>query len=275
VSLNGRNILITGSTDGIGLETAIQLSRMGANIILHGRTPQRCQQAALAINKVAGTGTVEMVTADLSTSDAVRRLGAEVLAKVERLDALINNAGVYMSERIMTPDNIEYTFAVNHLAPFVLTTLLFGLLKKSAPSRIITVGSAAHQQGSMALKDLRDGSGFSPYGTYAMSKLANVLFTLELAERLKGSGVTANCLHPGVVDTKLLRKGFRMQGRSVKEGASTLVYLASATEIEHASGKYFVDRTEVEPSARARDRKTQQQLWELSESLTAQEWTPG
>jgi NAD(P)-dependent dehydrogenase (short-subunit alcohol dehydrogenase family) len=267
-SLKGRIILVTGSTDGIGKETAFELARRGATVILHGRHLGRCQRVLSECVRASGIRDLGCFAADLSSLDEVRRLGEDIVKQYSRLDVLINNAGVFMTDRLLTGDGFENTFAVNHLAPFLLTHLLLDLLKKYAPSRIVTVSSVAHQRGQLDLENLQGEKRFTGYGAYSLSKLANVLFTGELAERLAGTGVTANCLHPGLIGTKLLRQGFGgMSGSSVKEGARTLVYLAADPGVSHVTGKYFIKNREEAPSPVASDAALRKQFWDISTRL--------
>lgn len=201
-------VLITGSTDGIGKETALQLAQLGATVIVHGRSTERCQATRDDIRQATGNPNVDCVVADLSSQRQVRQMAADIIVRYDRLHVLINNAGVILLKRQLTEDGLETTFAVNHLAPFLLTLLLLDLLKKSAPARIITVSSTVHYDEQIKFDNLQGERDYYGLGAYKVSKLGNVLFTFELAERLKGTGVTANCLHPGVVATKLLDTGW-------------------------------------------------------------------
>lgn len=264
----GKVVLVTGASDGIGRETAVELARLGFHVLVHGRNGKRADRAADDVRKRAPGAAVEPVAADVSTRDGVRQLAGLVLDRAGRLDVLVNNAGVFRKERRTTADGLEETFAVNHLAPFLLTHLLLPRLLASAPSRIVTVSSIAHQSARPLLSDLQHEKGYSGYGAYALSKLGNVLFTFELARRLAGKGVAANVLHPGVVTTKLLRDGFGMGGAPVTEGASTPVYLAASPEVEGVTGRYFVNRHESTPSPLARDERLRRELWRLSEELS-------
>jgi NAD(P)-dependent dehydrogenase (short-subunit alcohol dehydrogenase family) len=265
--IQNTTVLISGSTDGIGLQTALTLAQMGATVLLHGRDKHRGAIVLDELRKTTGNQHIDLFVADLSSMARVRELAGNVTSAYPRLDVLINNAGVYMNERILTADGLETTFAVNHLAAFVLTHHLLDLLKRSAPSRIITVSSVAHQRGSLDFNNLQGERKFSPYGAYALSKLANILFTVELAERLAGTGVTANCLHPGVINTKLLRKGFAIGGDSLEAGAETPVYLATSPAVEGITGKYFFKNREVKLSSHAVDRRDRRELWRVSEGL--------
>lgn len=241
-------ILITGSTDGIGRQAALELAALGSRVIVHGRDASRGKTVVEEIQTATGNQKVDLFIADFSSQKQVRQLAAKVNRRYDHLHVLINNAGVFMNERQVTEDGLETTFAVNHLAPFLLTNLLLDLLKKSAPSRIVTVSSIAHTRGRIEVDNLQAEKKFSGYGAYALSKLANVLFTYELAHQLTGSGVTANCLHPGVIGTKLLRNGFNISGSSPADGAETIVYLAVSPEVEQVTGKYFQDKLDTPSS---------------------------
>jgi NAD(P)-dependent dehydrogenase (short-subunit alcohol dehydrogenase family) len=257
-------VLITGATDGIGKQTALDLAAMSATVIVHGRTAQRARDAAQEIQRRTGNKNVDSVYADFSSLSDVRHLAADVKAKCKRLHVLINNAGVYMKERRTTNDGFEMTFAVNHLAPFLLTNLLLDLLKHSTPARIINLSSIAHTRAKLEFDNLQGEKQFDAYGAYALSKLGNVLFTNELAERLNGTNVTVNAVHPGVITTKLLRAGFSISGSSVGEGAETSVYLASSPLVENVTGKYFVKKSEENSSAIAQDSQLRKKFWEVS-----------
>lgn len=199
----------------------------------------------------------------------MRACGEEIVKRFPRLDVLLHNAGVFMKDRTLTVDGFETTFAVNHLAPFLLTHLLNGLLLQSAPARIVTVSSITHINCPWDPGNLQGEKRYDGRNAYSLSKLANVLFTVEVARRFEGSGVTATCLHPGVVATKLLRAGFgNMSASSTERGAGTSVYLADSPEVEGVTGKYFVNQREAEPSPLARDAAVRMRLWELSEQYT-------
>ncbi len=264
-------VLVTGATSGIGLETARQLLRQGANVVVHGRSDEKVQSAIDGLRAEAN-GRLEKVAFDLTDLQAVRRGTAELLRRFPELNVLVANAGVYRARRHVTPDGFEETFAVNHLAHFALTLLLLPALRAGAPSRVVVVSSIAHQSGRMHFDDPMLERGYDGYEAYAQSKLANVLFTRELAHRLEGTGITANALHPGVIDTKLLRAGFGPGGAPVEVGADTPVYLALSPEVEGMSGEYFVRRRPSPVSARAQDEEAQARLWELSERLTGVKW---
>lgn len=266
--MEGKVVLVTGSTDGIGKQTALSIARMGALVLLHGRNAEKGCLVTEEIREKSGNDRLEFFLADLSSQREVRRLAAEVEEEHERLDVLVNNAGVFMKERRLTADRIEATFAVNHLAPFLLSNLLHGLLKKSAPSRIVTVSSIAHRDAQVDWSNLQGESRFDGYEAYATSKLGNLLFTYELSRRLKGSGIDANALHPGVVRTKLLRAGFGdYPGDEPKKGAETSILLATSPELEGESGLYFERSQPAASSSLSRDRALQKRFWDISEKL--------
>ena len=266
--MTDKTILITGSTDGIGRQTALELAASGATILVHGRDAQRGKNVVEEIRTATGNRNVELLIADFSSMDNVRRLAADVKARCTKLQVLINNAGVFMNERRLTADGFETTFAVNHLAPFLLTNLLLDLLKASSPARIVTVSSVAHTRAKLDFDNLQAEKHFGGYSSYALSKLANVLFTYELSEKLAGTGVTANCLHPGVIGTKLLRAGFNIQGASPADGAEPLLYLAISPEVEGVTGRYFQENIETPSSSITHDSIARKKLWDLSAQLT-------
>ena len=269
-------ILITGGTNGIGLAAAQMLAARGANVAIVGRNEGRTQAAAARIRAVAAAGVaVGTFIADLSTQAAVRKVAAEVLSRYPRLDVLVNNAGAMYTTRQLTADGIEQTWAVNHLAPFLLTTLLLDRLEASAPARIVTTASDAHRGAQLPFEDLNAEHSYRGFGRYGQTKLANILFTLELARRLEGSGVTANCFHPGLVASGFNRNnGLLMSlamtvlapvSRSSEKGAETLVWLATSPQVAQTSGAYFVDERPATPSPAGQDREAAQRLWDVSE----------
>ncbi|MDX9866171.1 MAG: SDR family oxidoreductase [Anaerolineaceae bacterium] len=266
--MKNKNVLITGATDGIGKETALQLARKGARVLVHGRSEARCQQAVDEIRSQSGSPQVEYVLADFASLAQVRAMAEEVKRRVERLDVLVNNAGGHFKERTLSEDGYEMTLAVNHLAPFLLTNLLLPLLKKSPAGRIVTVSSTLHTVRGLDMDDLQGEQRYRGNAAYALSKLGNILMTRELAERLAGSSVTANSLHPGTVDTKLLRNAFGMSGSSIESGAATSVYLASSPEVAEVSGAYFEHVRQVDAGEQAQDPALQKQFWQISA-----EWT--
>lgn len=266
----GRRFLVTGANAGIGRATAEELARRGGSVILVCRDPERGKTAREEIRAATGNERLDLLIADLSSQRQVRRLADEVLERYERLDVLLNNAGVITRERRVTEDGLEWQFAVNHLAPFLLTNLLRPLLAASAPSRVVNVASKAHRGATLDFEDLQMERGYRSLKAYGRSKLANLLFTRELARRWEGTGVTANALHPGVVSTKLLFTAARITRflslffRSPERGARTSVYLATAPEVQGVTGEYFVDRRPREPSPEARDPELARRLWEES-----------
>lgn len=276
-TMSGKTCLVTGATSGIGKDTALRLAMLGATVIMAGRDAARCETAAREVRQQVPRARVETMTADLSSLAEVRRLAREVVAGHDRLDVLVNNAGVVSIHRRLTATGLEITFAVNHLAPFLLTNLLRGLLQRSAPARVVTVSSAVHRQvRTIPWDDLARGELNAQ--AYPVSKLLNILFTVELARRLGGTGVTANCLHPGFVRTALGRDVTGMAGAAVwlalyfrpgpAAGSQTPVYLASSAEVVGVTGGYFVKCKQAEPGGLAGDREASARLWALSEELT-------
>jgi NAD(P)-dependent dehydrogenase (short-subunit alcohol dehydrogenase family) len=274
--MNGKVCVVTGATSGIGKAAATALARMGAQVVLIGRDRGRAEATAAQVGSI-GTRPPVVDIADLAAMDQVRALAGR-LAALDRIDVLINNAGLVLSERRGTPDGFEHVFAVNHLAPFLLTNLLLPRLTASAPARVITVTSDAHSAARLDLDDPNLEHGWDSWRSYANSKLANILFTRELARRLHGTGVTANCAHPGVVRTgfgreagPLLRLGLTL-GRpfllSPERGADTIVHLASSPDVADETGGYYVKRQLREPSAAAGDDAAARKLWQVSEELT-------
>ena len=276
--MGGKTALITGGTSGIGKAAAVALAAMGADVVVVGRNRERGEAALREIKAQGHNESVRLMLADLSVQAEVRRLAAEFLGRHDRLDVLVNNAGLVQSKRTETPDGIETTLAINHLAPFLLTNLLLERLKQSAPSRIITVSSEAQRWGNMDFDDLQSTQKYRGFPVYGMTKLANIMFTYELAERLKGTFVTANCLHPGAVGTNfgknnggpmtLFFRAAKPFMRSPEQGADTLIWLASSPDVEGVSGKYFSDRKEIEAKKVAYDPAARRKLWEISEDLT-------
>ena len=270
--MQGKTILVTGSTDGIGKQTALELACMGAHVIVHGRSLARAQAALeeirQAVERTCGEPALDILIADFSSLEQVRQMAAQVQERFPRLDVLVNNAGVFMKRRQLTPQGLEYTLVINHLAHFLLTHLLLDVLKRSAPARILNVSSNTHQWVTdVDFDNLQGERHYDGDDAYALSKLANIWFTVELAERLQGSGVTVNALHPGVINTKLLRTGFVAPGAEVSEGAETSVYLACAPQVEGVSGAYFVQKQRSGTSALSRDRELRQRFWQVSAAL--------
>jgi NAD(P)-dependent dehydrogenase (short-subunit alcohol dehydrogenase family) len=276
--MDGKVVLITGGTSGIGKAAATTLAGMGAEVVVTGRNRERGEEAVEEVRHESGNQKVSLLLADLAVQAEVRGLAEEFKEQHDRLDVLLNNAGLILNHRTETPDAIETTLAVNHLAPFLLTNLLLDVLKESAPSRIVTVSSEAERAGKIDFDDLQSERGYSPFRVYGMTKLANIMFTFELAERLEGTGVTANCLHPGGVNTNfgannrggtvLLFRMLKPFMRRPEQGADTLIYLAASPEVEEMTGRYLTDREVQAPSKEAYDEHVRKRLWEVSEELT-------
>jgi NAD(P)-dependent dehydrogenase (short-subunit alcohol dehydrogenase family) len=258
-------ILITGSTDGLGLACATALAVEGATVLLHGRSKERLNAARDGISEArsASPGTY---LADLSSVAEVRRLADQVLSEQERLDVLVNNAGVVSPERQLSKDGHELTFAVNYLSHFLLTAMLLPLLERSAPARIVNVASVG--QRAIDFDDVMLERGYEPIRAYCQSKLAQVMFTFELTERLGDSGVTVNALHPAtLMDTKMVRDSFGTVMSSVDEGKEATLHLATSPELDGITGRYFDGKRESTADQQAYDTAARRRLWELSESL--------
>ena len=273
----GRTVLVTGGTGGIGKATALGLATMGAHLAITGRDRRRTEGAAREI-RAAGGGQVDVFVADLSSQSEVRRLADEVLQSLARIDVLVNNVGGYWNTRHVTADGLEHTFAVNHLAPFLLTHLLLDRLKQGAPARVVTVSSNAQALGEVDFDDLQGERSYSGARAYNQSKLANVMFTYELARRLQGTAVTANALHPGVVSTafgaedpggiqRWLVPFLRPFMKAPTEGAATSIHLASAPELEHVTGRFFANSKPRRSSERSYDADAAARLWQVSADL--------
>ncbi len=277
-TMDGKVVVVTGASSGIGRSTAQALAGMGARVIACGRDRAKLDEAVAAIRTVTGNDAVEPLLADLSSMEEVRGLAAAIRESTDRLDVLVNNAGVGVGREVTTADGVELNFAVNHLAPFLLTRELLPLLEASAPARIVTVSSGMYAMvKELDVGDLVNPERFDWKDAYARSKLCNILFTRELARRQEGTGVTANCLHPGVIDTGfggdgdlggITEIGFAVMKWFLPgpdKGARTSVYLASSTEVDGVSGEYFVKCRREEVSALARDEGLARRVWELSE----------
>ena len=274
--MKGKTVLITGANTGIGRATALALAGMGATIVMLCRSRQRGQKAMEEIKEESGNPDIDLLVADLSLQADVRRAAAEFAARYSRLHVLINNAGVILPNRVVTGDGLESTLAVNYLAPFLLTNLLLDRLKASAPARIINVASGI--QRALDFADLQGEKRYGGLRAYGESKTALILHTYELARRLAGTGVTANCLHPGDIRTDIFRHYtglfkliLSISGplmRSPEKGAQTPVYLASSPKVQNVTGRYFVNRRPVKSSASTYDESAARRLWDISAELT-------
>jgi NAD(P)-dependent dehydrogenase (short-subunit alcohol dehydrogenase family) len=277
ISMN-KTCLITGANSGIGKVAATALAAQGATVIMVCRGRTRGEAARAEIRRVTNSDRVELLIADLSEQRQIRRLAAEVKERFSELHVLINNAGIWNDKREVTADGYETTWALNHLAYFLLTQELIDLLKASAPARIINVSSDYHKLGHIDFDDIQLNQGYSGGRAYGQSKLANVIFTYELARRLEGTGVTANCLHPGAVNTNFFNNVKGLFGlltwigrpflRTPAKGAETAVWLASSPEVEGVTGKYFFDSKERRSSPESYDPNVASSLWEVSERMT-------
>jgi NAD(P)-dependent dehydrogenase (short-subunit alcohol dehydrogenase family) len=276
--LSGKTCVVTGASSGIGAVTARELAKRGARVAIVCRDEARGERSRERIVEATG-GEVDLLLADLSSQEQVRRVAAEIDSRYERIDVLVNNAGAIQGRRrAVTQDGLEMTFAVNHLAYFLLTNLLLPKLRAGGAARIVSVASAAHSGGKLDFDDLQAESGYSPFRAYSNSKLANILFTRELARRIDGSGVTANCLHPGFVGSRFgsasslpVRVGMTLVKpfiTSPAAGADTAVWLACSPDVEGLSGQYFYKRGLARLSSEASDDGAARRLWQVSEELT-------
>lgn len=281
-SMQGKVVFITGATNGIGKVTALELAKKGATVVIVGRDAEKTETTVQEIRSASHNDKVEYLLADLSSISEVRRLAEEFKQKYPRLDVLINNAGMYFATREETVDGYERTFALNHLAYFLLTNLLLEVLKSSAPSRIINVSSAAHRTAVLDFNDLQSKNyGMAGFRAYGLSKLANIMFTYKLARMLKGSGVTVNALHPGGVNTgfgknngglmKLAMNIFGSFSLTPEQGAETSIYLASSPQVEGVSGEYFYQCKPIRSTEISYDEAAQDKLWEISKQMTGLE----
>jgi len=275
--MTGKTCLITGGNSGIGKATALGLAKMGATIVIVSRGKEKGEAALTDIIAKSGNRNVGLMLADLSSQDSIRRLASDFKSRHERLHLLVNNAGVYLTRRASTVDGLESTFAINHLGPFLLTSLLLDLLKASAPSRIVNVSSDAHNGAKIDFEDLQGEKKFSGWHAYGQSKLAMILFTHELAKKLDGTGVTVNSAHPGVVRTNfannngLVTFGFRLMRPffiSPETASKRILYVATSPDLEGVNGKYFTKMHEVKSSQESYDDDSAKRLWQISEQLT-------
>jgi NAD(P)-dependent dehydrogenase (short-subunit alcohol dehydrogenase family) len=272
--MTGKICVVTGATAGLGKETALALAKMGATVVLVARDAAKASRTADEIEKAAPKAKVDVVLADFASLDSVRAAAREIGARYRAVNVLVNNAGVAKKQRTLSADGYELTFAVNHLAPFLLTRELMPLLLAGAPSRIVTVASAAEAHGPIDFDDLQSEKNYRGFRVYGKTKLMNVLFTYEMAHRLADTGVTVNCLHPGAVATDMLRQLPRWLFALIspflltpEEGAKTQVFLASSPAVDGVSGKYFVKQRPVRSSRRSYDVETQKRLWDVTEGL--------
>ncbi|WP_218031686.1 SDR family oxidoreductase [Dictyobacter kobayashii] len=277
--MHGKICLVTGATSGIGKATALGLARQGATVVMVARNQAKAEAARQEIQLASGNTSVDLLLADLSSQSSVHQLAATFLERYEHLHVLINNAGVFLTKRTLTVDNLEMTFAVNHLAPFLLTQLLLERLKVSTPARIVNVCSGAHYTAHLPLQDLQLRRGYNVWRAYAQSKLAMLLCSYKLARQLEGSGVTLNCLNPGFVFTNMgmSNVGPRAQavakallsrmGSSPDKGALTSLFLAMSPEVEQVTGKYFDKLILKQTSKDSYDLALQEQIWAISMQL--------
>ena len=277
-NMQGKICLVTGSNSGIGKVTARELAAQGATVVMVCRNRAKGEAAQAEIKAATGNDAVDLLIADLSSLAEVRRVATEFQQKYSQLHVLIHNAGGVNHKRTVTPDGFEATFALNYLAPFLLTELLLATLKASAPARIVNVSSAAHMGGRINFADLQGEKRYNTWMAYCQAKLALVLFTYELASQLAGTGVTVNALHPGVIASNFgqsmgsfMSVGWKLISpfiSTVEQGAQTTLYLATSPDVEGISGKYFANRKEKRSSLRSHDAVTRQQLWQVSQALT-------
>jgi len=273
-NLEDRVFLVTGANSGIGKATALGLARLGGTVVMACRSATRGEAARQDVVRDSGNSSVYLEIVDLASEESTRSFAEEFQRKYPRLDVLINNAGVYTAHREVTPDGLERTFEVNYLSGFLLTHLLLDLLKKSAPSRIVNVSSSAHSGGTIHFDDLQGEQRYGGFGAYGQSKLAQVLFTRELARRLEGTRVTVNACHPGVIRTNLGMGGtsavvrfVRLFFKGPEKGAQTPIYLAVSPEVERVTGQYFANKHVREPSRAAQDPDVARRLFDVSAEL--------
>jgi NAD(P)-dependent dehydrogenase (short-subunit alcohol dehydrogenase family) len=281
-SLEGKTCMVTGATSGIGQATALGLARLGARVVVVGRNPEKCTRIVKDIRQQSGNQNVDCLLADLSDQAQIHKLALEFQESYPHLHVLVNNAGGFFLRRQESIDGLEMTFALNHLNYFLLTGLLIKVLKGSAPARIVNVSSESHRKARLDFSDLQMKRNYRPMQAYGRSKLANILFTRELARRLEGSGVTANALHPGFVATniggnngllaRLVMPLIHLRAISPQKGAETSIYLASSLEIANVSGEYFIRRKSVRAGEAAYDDQAALQLWNASQEMTGESW---
>ncbi|MHA2090001.1 MAG: SDR family oxidoreductase [Candidatus Kariarchaeaceae archaeon] len=271
----GKIVLITGASDGVGKQSALELAHLGAHVIMHGRNEEKTKNAIYEIIEQTGNDKVHMILADLSSFDQIRAMSDKIHESYDKIDVLINNAGVQMHTREITEDGYEMTFGVNHLAYFLLTSLLLDLVNKSDYRRVIIVASQLHSE-KIDFDNLQAEKEFSLYPIYAQSKICNFLFGFKLAKILDHTGIAVNCLHPGLIDTNLNPKRVQEvvdRALPVTKGSISTIYLATALELQGVTGRYYLhDATEGRPNHAAYDQETQDKLWKLSEKMIGEEF---
>jgi NAD(P)-dependent dehydrogenase (short-subunit alcohol dehydrogenase family) len=276
-SLQGKTAVVTGATSGIGRATALALAREGARLLLVGRSEARARETRAALREAVPEADAEVVLGDFARQDEIRRVGAELARRLDQLDLLVNNHGVTLLQRSVTPDGFESTFAINHLGYFHLTGLLLGKLRAAKGARVVSVASEAHRFGALDLSDLHSERAYKPFRVYGKSKSANIHFTRELARRAAGPELTVSCVHPGGVATNLgrgngplwdvLHRAIMLFMKTPEQGARTSVYAAIAPDAAGRNGAYYVDCKPREPASHCRDDATARRLWEISEEL--------
>ena len=277
ISMKGKTVIITGASSGIGLEASLGLAKLGARVVMVARDKKRGADAVSYVKSTGGNKAIDLLLCDMSSLKNVRKLAADIKKKYKKIDVLLNNAGGVFGKRAVTADGFEWTFGVNHLAPFLLTNLLLPVLKKSGNARVIATASLAHYMGHMDFDDIMGEKKYSEMKAYAQSKLANVLFAAELARKLKATKVTSNSLHPGVVATKFgvtagpannfFYRVFGFLMETPAQGARTSIYAASSPELEGVTGKYLSACKITKPSAEAVNENVAKKLWDLSAKL--------
>jgi NAD(P)-dependent dehydrogenase (short-subunit alcohol dehydrogenase family) len=281
-AMEGRVCIVTGATAGIGKETALALAKLGATVVIVARDAAKSARTVDEIENEVPGAKLDVVLADFASLDAVRDAAAEIARRYRAIHVLVNNAGVANKHRIVTIDGYEQIFAVNHLAPFLFTRELVPMLRSGAPSRIVNVASVAERNNPIDFDDLQSEKNYGGFRTYGKSKLANVMFTYQLAARLGGTGITANCLHPGAVATDMLKKIPKLLYALIspflltpEQGAVTQVYLASSPRVEGVTGGYYVKSKAARSSPRSYDVSAQKRLWYLSEAMVASHASEG